>query len=214
MHRLLYVFLALASIAPGCLHARPVSYTGGWTLMLMNDANQNSAHMHYSPTAKLSIGYKAEHWRELDAVLNAVQLNSLLKRWNKPESQANIYFKSALGSAHINADNVDESSNFSGFLGFSTDWENRRYFTSYANRYTKFGNHFDFFQQSARIGWAPYEGDYGDLHTWLMLQIIHMPEAEHNVTIMPLVRLFKGVHMYETGFSQRGELLFNYIFRH
>jgi hypothetical protein len=85
---------------------------------------------------------------------------------------------------------------------------------SYENRYTQFGNIDDFFQQSARVGWAPYEGDYGDLHTWLMVQVDHMPEADHPVSVTPLVRLFKDVHLFEAGISNRGEVTLNYVFRY
>ena len=43
--------------------ARPVSYPGGITLMLMNDSMKNSLHAHYSPSAQTSFGYKFEYWR-------------------------------------------------------------------------------------------------------------------------------------------------------
>ena len=36
--------------------ARPVSYPGGLTLMLMNSSMKNSLHTHYSPTSKHIFG--------------------------------------------------------------------------------------------------------------------------------------------------------------
>jgi hypothetical protein len=188
--------------------ARPVSYPGGWTLMAMNDGDKNSLHLHYSPTARMSLGYRFEHWREMDFSLHAVQMNNLLRRWNRKDSQANIYLKSGLGVADGNVHGP------AGFTGLAADWENRRLFTSYENRYTVAGDQVDFYQQSARIGWAPYEGDYGDLHSWLMLQVEHMPESDHHFTVTPLVRFFKGVHLLEAGMNNRGEVLFNYIVRY
>lgn len=68
--------------------------------------------------------------------------------------------------------------------------------------------------QSARVGWAPYEGDYGDLHTWLMLEVDHSPESEDNFTVTPLIRMFKGVHLVEAGMNNHGEVLFNYVLRY
>jgi hypothetical protein len=195
-------------------HARPVSYPGGVTLMLMNDGDKNTAHLHYSPTAKTSLGYKFEYWREKDFTLNAIQMNNLLKRWNKKDSQANIYLKSGIGVAHSNSGDFDNETEAAGFTGLATDWENRRFFISYENRYTEAGDIDDFYQQSARVGWAPYEGDYGDLHTWMMLQVEHMPEAKDNVTVTPLVRFFKGVHLLEAGMNNHGKLLFNYVLRY
>lgn len=198
----------------GQAQSRPVSYPGGWTAMTMNDGDKNSAHIHYSPTAKTSIGYKFEYWRDSEMTLNAIQMNNLLKRWNNPDSQANLYLKSGAGIAHSDKGEFDNKNSAAGFTGLATDWENRRYFVSYENRYTDAGTIDDFFMQSARIGWAPYEGDYGDLHTWLMLQVEHQPENADNFTVTPLVRLFKDVHLLEAGISNHGEVLLNYVFRY
>lgn len=68
--------------------------------MTMNDGDKNSVHVHYSPTAKTSIGYKFEYWPDKELNLHALQINKLLKRWNKTESQANFYIKSGVGVAY------------------------------------------------------------------------------------------------------------------
>lgn len=213
MRLLLFVLLGMKlTVLPA--RARPVSYPGGWTLMLMNDGYRNSAHIHYSPTAKASLGYKFEYWRDQDFTLNTLQMNNLLKRWNQPDSQANFYLKSGIGLAYSDAGGFNNETDPAGFMGLALDWENRSYFVAYQNRYTEAGDIDDFYQQSFRIGWAPYEGDYGDLNTWLMLQVEHMPEADDNFTVTPLVRFFKNVHLLEAGVNNRGKLLFNYIFRY
>ena len=94
------------------------------------------------------------------------------------------------------------------------DWENRRFFTSYENRYTKAGDLKDFYMQSARVGIAPYIGDYGDLHTWAMLEVDHSPQGEDHFTVTPMVRFFKDVHLVEAGVSNRGDVLFNWVIRY
>lgn len=194
--------------------ARPVSYPTGWTGMLQNNGDANSAHIHYSPTAKISFGYKYEHWRDAGYDIHALQMNNLLKRWNKRDSQANIYLKSGVGIADDKSASFDSDTNAAGFSGIAIDWEDRRYFTSYENRYTHAGDFGDSFIQSARVGIAPYIGDYGDLHTWLMLEVKHDPEGENPVTVTPLVRLFKDVHLVEAGISNHGDALFNYVLRY
>ena len=214
MRSFIVVVLGIGLTIPCAIQARPVSYPDGWTLMAMNDGARNTAHIHYSPSARMSLGYKFEYWRDQDFYLNAVQVNNLIQRWNRPESQANFYLKSGLGIATSRAGATDGESDVAGFVGLALDWEDRRYFVSYENRYTEARGIDDFFRQSARLGWAPYEGDYGDLHTWLMIQVEHTPEAEHNITVTPLVRLFKDVHLLEAGINDRGEILFNYIFRY
>ncbi len=214
MRLLLLAIVGFTLMQPSCVLARPVSYPGGWTLMTMNNAVKNSVHLHYSPTAKTSIGYKFEYWPDKELNLHAFQINKLLKRWNRTESQANFYLKSGLGVAYSDLGVFDNESGASAFTGIAVDWEDRRRFISYENRFTDIDGIDDFFQQSARIGWAPYQGDYGDLHTWLMLQIEHMPDASDETTITPLVRLFKDVHLLEFGVSNHRKVLFNYIFRY
>lgn len=214
MRLLLSALLGMGLIIPNTAMSRPVSYPGGLTFMSTNDGDKSTVHVHYSPTAKYSVGYKFEDWRDKEIVLNAVQMNNLLKRWNSRDSQANLYMKSGIGVAYTDAGDFDGKTAAGGFTGLAADWEDRRYFISYENRYTQFGNIDDFFQQSARVGWAPYEGDYGDLHTWLMVQVDHMPEADHPVTVTPLVRLFKDVHLFEAGISNRGDVTLNYVYRY
>ena len=56
--------------------------------------------MHIIRRRQTSFGYKFEYWRSNEFTLNLVQINSLIRRWNKPKSQANFYIKSAIGSAY------------------------------------------------------------------------------------------------------------------
>ena len=96
--------------------ARPVSYPGGWTVMIMNDKDSNSSHINYSPTAKYSIGWKHHYMRGTKSHMDFIQLNNLLKRWNKPGEQANFYLKSGAGAAY-------DGSNFepAAFTGIALD---------------------------------------------------------------------------------------------
>lgn len=194
--------------------ARPVSYPGGITFMAMNNGEVNSGHIHYSPSAKTSFGYKFEYWRDDEVTIHAGQMNNLLKRWNMPAAQANLYAKSGIGIGHSSQGVNDGESNLVGYTGFAADWENRRFFVSYENRYTHIDAIDDFYMQHARVGVAPYIGEYGDLHTWLMVEVGHMPEDEDNFVVKPLVRFFKDVHLLEAGMNNHGEILFNYIIRY
>ena len=65
------------------------------------------------------------------------------------------------------------------------DWETRSLFASYRARYLGLSHFGEQFMQAARIGFAPYEGDTGDLHTWLMLEIDHRPSDPNSVTATP-----------------------------
>ncbi len=204
------IILTLSIFITKHTQARPISYSGGTTLMQMNGPIKNTLHLHYSPTYKYSIGYRAEYYRKDNITLNGLQLNNLIKRWNLPAAQGNLYLKSSTGHAHQN--NNDE---LYGFTGIAGDFETRKYFISYENRYYKSSeNILSQFEQSARIGIAPYIANYGNLHSWLMLDISHSPEFENDeIIITPLVRMFKGAYLTEFGVSSNKRFLFNFIVR-
>lgn len=191
--------------------ARPVSYPGGWTVMQMNNGDMSSAHVHYSPTFKDSIGlYSERNWGE-DWHFTGVQYNRLVKRWNTPTSQANLYFKAGAGQADPFGDGANVEA--AGFVGLGADWETRRWFVSYEGRAYDLGFDKDA-RQSARVGVAPYVGDFGDLHTWLMLQVENQPESDTPTTLTPLVRFFYDVQLLEIGYTPESEeFMLNWIVR-
>ena len=207
------ILIGTLLILPVVAEARPVSYPTGWTTMLMNDADKNAVHVHYSPTFTYSVGYKGEYWREDEWSFHGVQVNKLLKRWNKKNSQANVYFKNAVGVAMGDESKHGSHQEVAGFTAIAADWEDRRFFTSYEGRLTYAGDIDKFFMQKARVGVAPYIGDYGDLHTWLMLQVDHNPKKTDTVEITPLIRLFKGVNLVEVGANTKGDVLLNWVMR-
>lgn len=208
-----YAALCVASgfmLCVGAAEARPVSYPGGVTFMQMNTGDFSSYHAHYSPTFRDSIGlYSERNWGE-DWHFTGVQYNRLVKRWNEKASQANVYLKGAIGQADPFGPGGAE---LAGFIGVSADWETRRWFTSYEARAYDLGFN-QTARQSARVGVAPYIGDYGDLHTWLMLEVENSPESETPTTVTPLVRFFYDVQLLEVGYTPATEeFMLNWIVR-
>jgi hypothetical protein len=208
MRLLILISAVMAGLAASAM-ARPISYPGGWMVMQENDASSNNLQLQYSPSSKYSIGYDGEYWREKEWQFHGIAINNLLNRWNNKDSQANLYLLSAGGVAYSNYGKFDGKTEIAGFTGVAVDWEDRRFFTSYANRLTYAGDIGKEFREKARIGVAPYIGEYGDLHSWLMLQFDHAPSDRHNFTVTPLVRLFKGTTLAEAGVSNRGTILIN-----
>ena len=211
--RILLLALIFMSVITQTVWGRPVSYPGGYTAILTNDGSQHSALFHYSPSASYSIGLRSEYRREGEYTLSSIQLNNLLKRWNQKDSQANLYLKSGLGYADRNSSRLEDDSSLAGFTGLAADWESRRYFTSYENRYIEAGSVDDSFMQSIRMGIAPYLAGYGELHTWLMIKVDHEPENDDTFTVTPLVRFFKSVYLLEAGISNHNDVLFNMTIR-
>jgi len=207
----LAAMLSATALTPLAAEARPVSYPGGWTVMQRNTGEFSSLHVHYSPTARDSIGaYGESNWASDERFLG-IQYNRLVRRWNAPRSQANLYAK--LGAGLGEPYSGDEDARPAGFLGLAADWETRRWFTSWEARAIDFGEDRTL-RQSARVGVAPYVGDYGDLHTWLMVEIGHVPEADTPTTVTPLVRFFYDVQLIELGYTpETDRFLANWIIR-
>lgn len=201
--------LALWLCATSAVWAKPVSYAGGWSAMQMNDADMHSVGVSYSPTSEYSVGYLGEYRRNTDWMYQGSQINLLLKRINMPKSQANFYLKSGIGAALADPFGRAETTSAAAFGGLLADWEDRRLFVSYENTGMYAGNIDSFFEQKARVGVAPYIGDYGDLHTWLMLEVKH-EATKDNITYTPLLRFFYGNVLAEIGASNE-EKIFTHL---
>ena len=195
------------------LNARPISYADSWTLMSYNDYKKNSILIHYTPTSKYSIGYKSQYWQEEQHWLNSFNLNYLLKRINKKSSQANFYLKTGLGLLKSDYKEYNNKKELISYAEFATDWETRKYFVSYNNIIIRAVTVDGLFMQKARIGYAPYVTGYGNLHTWLIYEIQHMPENKKNNISNFIVRLFKSTNMIEVGLDENRNATFNYIKR-
>lgn len=194
-------------------NSRPISYPGGWTIMQMNDFNRHSIHVHLSPSKYYSLGYRGEFWRKKEWQFHGIQLNFLIKRFNTRKSQANFYLKNGAGFAISDYEYFDKKIEPNLFSGISFDWENRQYYISYQNRLNYNSKIDNFFAQKARIGYAPYKGNYGDLHTWIMLQVESMSKTRNKIIYTPLLRIFKGDYLAEAGLASHKHFMFNFIKR-
>jgi hypothetical protein len=199
----LFVFI-LAMLFVTNAKARPLSYPDGWMIMTENNGLENAIELNYTITPEWGVSYHADYQREDSSFHNAIQANHLLYRGNYEDSQANIY---ALGGAGLSTKESNSKALY--YASVMGDWEDRRFYTSYSNRYEVIGDQGKF-SQKGRLGIAPYIGDVGDLHTWFMVQADHRPENNIKLEITPLVRLFQGTNLLEIGYSNKSNVLVNY----
>lgn len=180
--------------------ARPVSYAGGWTLIEDTDRQSTSALIHYTPDSSYSLGLRADWDRRDDLLFVGPQATWLAKRWLSPDTQANLYFWGAAGLVTgVGSNPADETAGLQ--LGLMSDWETRRLYVSYRASMRDYGKLDQSAMQAVKLGFAPYEGDTGDLHTWLMLEVDHRPEAVNPVGVTPLIRFFYGPALFEAGWN-------------
>lgn len=194
---------------PLLVQARPVSYPGGWTLMQHTNAFFTSVHTHYSPNFRYSLGHRYERWHNADFQLNSVQANTLLKRWNRQRMQANLYLKAGLGLSEPDTGRTGRA----GFGGIAADWETRRYFAGYELRNYALQHLPDARTQRMRLGISPYIAPYNSVHTWLLLEHAVLDGMGSEDATSLILRLFKGVYLFEFGLSSDEKGVFNFIIR-
>ena len=178
---------------------RPISYSGVHTLMHFNDSMKESVYYHYSPTYRYSFGIESLKDKAFNTSISYLRFTYLLNRKNTKNSQRNLYFQSGLASK--------DSNNFFGIHG---DWETRRYFIGFDYKEVK--NIIDYSDKHIQLGVAPYLGEYGDLHTWLMVKIKKNSLNNKQITY-PVVKFFKGNILLELGYDKKTDWDIHLMYR-
>ena len=181
------------------VEARPISYSGGHTLMHFNDNMKESIYYHYSPTYRYSFGIESLNDKVFDISSTYLRFTYLLNRKNTKNSQRNLYFQSGLA----NKDN-------NNFFGIHGDWETRRYFIGFDYKEVK--NIIDYSDKHIQLGVAPYLGEYGDLHTWLMVKTKKNSLNNKQITY-PVVKFFKGNVLLELGYDKKTDWDIHLMYR-
>ena len=158
--------------------------------MLSSDNVRNAVYYHYSPTHRYSVGIEmVEDKYRIENYTN-VRLTYLIDRRNTEYSQQNLYFQ------------LGFSSNFSDnhFYGIHGDWETRRWFAGFNLKRVE-TKAFNYIDQYYQVGVAPYLGDYGDLHTWIMVKTKKF-SSKKGWSTYPVLKFFKGSTLLEFGFDK------------
>lgn len=192
--------------------ARPISYPGGWTVIQSTAWDKTQMYLHYSPTARASLGIVTERLHEADAHALKAQYNYLIKRHNTYTSQFNLYAKAQAGVGF-----TQDKEYATGALVLAGDWESRNILVAYTALLDDIrGIRTAAFKHSFRVGMAPSPGGYSELSTWFILQADHYPAAakkEHQFVLTPLLRFFKNVYLMELGINTNRAFVFNFIIR-
>ena len=86
------------------------------------------------------------------------------------------------------------------FYGFNGDWETRRIFTSFEYKKVNTPNT-TYSVKFIQAGIAPYLGEYGDLHTWLMVKL-KKNSLSDSWSAFPFFKFFKGEALLEFGYNK------------
>jgi hypothetical protein len=202
-----FSFLFAAVLAPSAVFAKPIAFQDGITLMYEYGAGtMQEAQAFYAPRYWWSLGGGYVRLDEEDDKFSReiayARANLLVKRWNLPSAQANVFAYGGLGSARgSDFDGHETASN----AGFQADAESLRWYGSLKSDYqhsSAFAHRIDTLQ----LGVAPYKHDYQRLATWIVLQGRHYTGGLYDgIEAAALVRFFRGPLWLEAGATADGE---------
>lgn len=182
--------------------ARPISYSGGTTIMHKSDSFSNSVYVHYSPTYKYSIGLEKIENKFFKDTSNYFRLTYLLNRKNTFTSQRNLYFQSGVvpGSMENN------------FYGIHGDWETRKWYAGFGLKDINSNYGKDYKDEYIQLGFAPYVADYNDFHTWIMVKTKRNSITSESSTY-PELKFFYGNALVKFGYGEKTDWDLHFMYR-
>ncbi len=182
--------------------------------MAMGDFSPNwqEALANYALTSRDAVGASAIAMRSDNETrtrrLTEATYTRLLKRWNLPEAQANVWFLGGVGSVTGN--------DFSGAKtmvtpGIQVDYETTRVYAAVTTRlYRAEGINHDF--ASVRVGFSFFEADYDQTQPWFILEARRMNELTDKTEITPMLRLIHNRYFVELGVNNAAQVRANFMY--
>lgn len=137
-----------------------------------------------------------------------INYTRLAKRWNTPDSQANLWLLAGAGPVRGN-DFAGSRTMFAP--GVSLDWETTRlYVSSTVRLYRAQGLKHDY--AAVRAGFSFYEADYDETQPWLVVEARRMRSLSQEIEITPMLRLIHSRYFLEFGINQMKQGRFNFMY--
>ena len=202
---LVSVSLALCSGAFST-QAKPLSYVGGTMVMQENDETGHTLSIDYTFDPHFALGlYSKYEINQKEFWMAGPEINTLIKRWNLPDGQGNIFSMTGAGEARQGSNTQPAA-----WAYFLADYETRRWFFSYEPRFTYAGNIEKSFWQRGYAGFAPYLANYDQLNTWLLIRLDHHPAKNEHFVVTPVIRFFYKTIWLEAGYSSNNHIMVNW----
>lgn len=192
-------------------HAGPMGFKDSTMAMGDLGANWREAWVNHAITPRDAWGAGGIWMRSDDKRLTRefaeVNYTRLVRRWNAPHSQANLWFVGGVGPVRGN--------DFSGTRtmlapGVSADWETTRlYVSATARLYRAEGIRHDY--AALRAGFSFYEVDYDQTQPWLVVEARRMRGLSDETEITPMLRLIHNRFFVELGINQMKQGRFNFM---
>lgn len=186
--------------------AKPLSYVGGTMVMQENDETGHTLSLDYTFTPSEAFGvYIKQEENGKEIFMFTPEINTLLKRWNLPDGQGNIFNMSGAGVATYHGNNQPCL-----WTAFLADYESRRWYFSYEPRFVWDGDIEKSVWQRAYAGFAPYLANYDELNTWFLIRVDHHPAKNDHFVVTPVIRFFYKTLWLELGYSSDNRVMVNW----
>lgn len=193
-------------------HAGPMGFKDSTMAMGDFGPNWREAWVNHATTPRDAFGAGGIWMRSDDKRITRefveVNYTRLVKRWNAPHSQANVWFVGGAGPVRGN--------DFAGTRtmlapGLSVDWETTRlYLSGTARLYRAEGINHDY--AAVRAGFSFYEVDYDQTQPWLVVEARRMRGLSDETEITPMLRLIHKRFFVELGVNQMKQGRFNFMY--
>jgi hypothetical protein len=207
-------------IMPLCQQATAGPMGFDESFMVMGDFNNNwrESFINYAITPRDAFGVSATYMRADDKsksrTLEEVTYTRLLKRWNAPHAQANLWFQGGIGALQGEDKLLGENRDFDKVMitpGVQFDYETTRvYFQATHRLYRASDINHDF--TSVRAGFSFYETDYESTQPWLIVEARNMNGLSEKIEITPMLRLINKNFFVEAGVNNSSEPRFNFMY--
>lgn len=198
--------------------AAPMGFKDSY--MVMGDFNPNwrEAFVNYAITPRDAFGIGATYMRSDDKAktrtLEELTYTRLLKRWNLPNSQANLWFMGGVGTLQGKDDLEGSHDHFNKVMvtpGVQFDYETTRVYFAAAHRLYR-AEHINHDSTSVRAGFSFYETDYDKTQPWVILEARNMNGLSEKIEITPMLRLINKSYFVEAGINNSGQPRFNFMY--
>lgn len=191
--------------------AHPVIFKGGTVFESEQNTHKQHLGLSYTFHPKTALAFDYLKFNDIKTEYYFTKVNYRLWRANEVESQANIYLSAGAGQRR-----VDDTLTNAAVAQIHADWEDRDYYISafqkyiHADKMDSEANLDPIWQSRARVGLAPFRGDFNDVNVWFIAQFDKM-NGEHWETT-PLMRTYYKNILWEVGASLNGSYQLNLMF--
>ena len=210
----LWILFIASLLVSFTAQAAPMGFKDSW--MTMGDFSKTYRELtaNYALTPRDAIGLTSTYMQtdnqSQSQMNNELTYTRLIKRWNMPDAQANIWFIGGVGETRGNFFNGTKATLSPGM---QADYETTRLYAS-ANARIYVADGITNNIVSARTGFSFYEANYDETQPWLIVEARRMSMVSNAYEVTPMLRLIHNRFFVEAGANLDGQprVSFMYVY--